>query len=110
MILLPFAVGICAFNSIVKRLKGDTLILVWIAIVLAVFTFAQSKIYYYLLPAYPAFALAIAVLLYQLSRKIKLLGQLNNKIRPHTLFKRIDLIELSRLFEEFLRERRARSK
>jgi len=81
VILLPFAVGICAFNSIVKRLKGDTLILVWIAIVLAVFTFAQSKIYYYLLPAYPAFALAIAVLLYQLSRKIKLLGQLNNKIR-----------------------------
>jgi 4-amino-4-deoxy-L-arabinose transferase-like glycosyltransferase len=55
---------------VVKRLKEDTLIFLWMAIVLLVFTFAQTKIYWYILPAFPAFAIAIASLLYQLAEKI----------------------------------------
>lgn len=71
MILLPFAGGLCAFNSVIKRLKQDALILTWMSIVLAVFTFAQTKLYWYILPALPAFAIAISSFLYQLSKKIQ---------------------------------------
>ncbi len=71
VILLPFATGLCAFNAVIKRLKEDTLILLWMAIVLLVFTFAQTKLYWYILPATPAFAIAISSLLYQISRKAK---------------------------------------
>ena len=71
VILLPFAAGLCAFNAVVKRLKEDTLILLWMAIVLLVFTFAQTKIYWYILPAYPAFAIAISSFLYEVSKKIQ---------------------------------------
>ncbi len=70
--LLPFAAGLCAFNSLIKRQKSDTLILGWIAIVLLVFTLAQTKLEWYLLPAYPAFAITISNLLYQASRKVQL--------------------------------------
>jgi outer membrane protein assembly factor BamB len=70
VILLPFAAGLCTFNSVIKRLKADTLILLWMAIVLLVFTFAQTKLYWYILPAFPAFAIAISNFLYQLSKKI----------------------------------------
>ncbi len=69
-ILLPFAVGLCVFNSLIRRLKEDTLILTWMLIVLAIFTFAQTKLFWYILPAFPAFAIAIANLLYQLSKTI----------------------------------------
>jgi outer membrane protein assembly factor BamB len=70
VILLPFAVGLCAFNSVIKRHKADTLILIWMAVVLGVFTFAQTKLYWYILPALPPFAIAISSLLYQISKKI----------------------------------------
>jgi 4-amino-4-deoxy-L-arabinose transferase-like glycosyltransferase len=72
VILLPFAAGLCAFNAVFKRLKGDTLILAWMAIVLVAFTFAQTKLEWYILPAFPAFAIAISSLLYQLSKKIRI--------------------------------------
>ena len=72
VILLPFAAGLCAFNSIIKRLKEDTLVLAWMLIVLVVFTFAQTKLYWYILPALPAFAIAISSFLYQLTKKIQL--------------------------------------
>ena len=72
VILLPFAATYCIFNSVFKRLKEDTLILIWMAIVLVVFTFAQTKITWYILPAFPAFAIAISSFLYQLSKKIAL--------------------------------------
>ena len=68
--LLPFAAGLCGFNAVVKRLKEDTLIFLWMAIVLLVFSLAQTKIYWYIMPVFPAFAIAIASLLYQLSKKI----------------------------------------
>jgi 4-amino-4-deoxy-L-arabinose transferase-like glycosyltransferase len=67
-ILLPFAAGLCVFNSFIRRLKEDTLILTWMLIVLAIFTYAQTKLFWYILPAFPAFAIAIANLLYQLSK------------------------------------------
>ncbi len=62
--LLPFAVGFSGYLA-VKRSKADVLVVSWIAIILLVFTLAQTKIYYYILPAYPAFALAISNLLSQ---------------------------------------------
>ena len=69
-ILLPFSAGLCAFNAVIKRLKEDTLILVWMVIVLAVFTFVQTKLYWYILPAFPAFAIAISSFLHQLAQKL----------------------------------------
>jgi len=64
-VLLPFAVGLCTYNIAVKHSKADVLILSWMIIVLALFTFAQTKLFWYILPAMPAFALAIGNLLYQ---------------------------------------------
>ena len=71
VILLPFAAGFCAFNSVIKRHKEDILILIWMLTVLVVFTFAQTKIYWYILPALPAFAIAISSFLYQLLKKYR---------------------------------------
>jgi len=70
VVLLPFATGLCVFKSFIKRSKEETLLLVWMIIVLAVFTFAQTKLYWYILPAFPAFAIAIASLLNQSLNKI----------------------------------------
>jgi outer membrane protein assembly factor BamB len=69
-ILLPVSAGLCGFYAVAKRSKVDTLIFVWMAIVLGLFTFAQTKLHWYILPAFPAFALAIGNLIYQLSKKI----------------------------------------
>lgn len=63
--LLPFAVGLSGYYAF-KRHKPDLLVVVWVSVVLAVFTLAQTKIHYYILPAYPAFALVIANMLYQI--------------------------------------------
>ena len=70
-ILLPVSAGLCGFYAVVKRSKANTLILVWAVIVLGLFTFAQTKLHWYILPAFPAFALAIGSLLYQIGKKIK---------------------------------------
>ena len=72
VILLPFATGLCIYNVAVKRLKADMLVLIWIIAVLGAFTVAQTKIYWYILPAYPAFALAISAFLYQLAKRLNL--------------------------------------
>jgi 4-amino-4-deoxy-L-arabinose transferase-like glycosyltransferase len=72
VLLLPFAVGLCAFNSVVKRHKSDILILIWLAVVLGVFTLAQTKLYWYILPALPAFAIATSNLIYQVVKKLQL--------------------------------------
>jgi outer membrane protein assembly factor BamB len=68
--LLPFSAGLCVFNALVKRVKEDTLIIAWMAIVLLVFTLIQTKLEWYILPAFPAFAIAISSLLYKLLRKV----------------------------------------
>ena len=70
-ILLPFAAGLCAYKAIFKSSKADTLIITWMTLVLLVFTFAQTKLYWYILPAFPAFAIGIGSLLFQLIAKIQ---------------------------------------
>jgi outer membrane protein assembly factor BamB len=69
-ILLPFAAAFCTFKAIFKNSNADILVVSWMALVLLVFTFAQTKLFWYILPAFPAFALAIGNFLYQLSKKI----------------------------------------
>jgi len=81
-ILLPFAVGLCAFNSVFKHSKADTLLLAWMGIVLLVFTIAQTKLSWYILPAIPAFALAISNLLYQIANKIQATANQKRQKRP----------------------------
>jgi outer membrane protein assembly factor BamB len=76
-ILLPFSVGLCTLNAIRKRANADTLLLTWIAIVFLVFTFAQTKISWYILPAFPAFAVSISSLLYQLLKKIDVFSKIS---------------------------------
>ncbi|TFH25759.1 phospholipid carrier-dependent glycosyltransferase [Candidatus Bathyarchaeota archaeon] len=71
-ILLPFAVGLCAFKAVVKKAKADTILILWIAIVFIVFTLAQTKLSWYILPAFPAFAISISSLLYQLLNRIQI--------------------------------------
>ncbi len=70
LVLLPLAAGLCAFKAFTKRSKQDMLVFLWMAIVLLVFSLAQTRIYWYIMPVFPAFALAIASLLYQLAEKI----------------------------------------
>ena len=72
ILLLPLAAGLCTFNAVVRRSKGDALILAWMTIVLAVFTFAQTKLFWYILPAFPAFAIAISSLLFQVVTRVPL--------------------------------------
>ncbi|MGA3111538.1 MAG: PQQ-binding-like beta-propeller repeat protein [Candidatus Bathyarchaeia archaeon] len=69
--LLPIATGLCAYNTFFRRSKHDALIFLWMTIVLLVFSFAQTKIYWYIMPVFPAFAIAISSLLYQLASKIR---------------------------------------
>ena len=79
VILLPFSAGLCAFKAVFRRLKADTLILLWMSIVLLVFTFAQTKLFWYILPAFPAFAISVSSFLYQISMKIY---QLSKNLNP----------------------------
>ncbi|MCJ7713548.1 hypothetical protein MUO66_03710, partial [Candidatus Bathyarchaeota archaeon] len=69
--LLVVSVGFCVYNSVIKRSKEDSLILVWMFIVFLVFTLAQTKLEWYILPAFPAFAIAISSFLYKLIEKIR---------------------------------------
>jgi len=70
VVLLPFAVGLSVYFGF-KRSKPDVLLVTWITVVLTVFTLAQTKISYYILPAYPAFALALASMIYRTGRSAK---------------------------------------
>jgi eukaryotic-like serine/threonine-protein kinase len=72
MALLPFAAAFCLYNILTKRSKADIMIFVWMIIVLGIFTVAQTKLHWYILPAMPAFALAISSLLIQLATKMQL--------------------------------------
>ena len=71
VVLLPFATAFCVFNVFIKRHKQDLLLLVWILAVFGLFTVAQTKIYWYILPVFPAFALAISNLIYEIYRKCR---------------------------------------
>jgi outer membrane protein assembly factor BamB len=67
---LPFAISLSLYAA-VKRSKPDTLLVIWISTVLGLFTFAQTKLYWYILPAFPAFALAIGNMFVSLSEKVQ---------------------------------------
>ncbi len=68
---LPFGIGLSAYCAVKKQSKSFQLLVVWLVVVLGVFAVAQTKIYWYILPAFPAFALAIGGFLYQLSVKVQ---------------------------------------
>jgi 4-amino-4-deoxy-L-arabinose transferase-like glycosyltransferase len=91
--LLPFAAGLCAFNAVIKRSKEDTLVIAWMSIVLVAFTLIQTKLYWYILPAFPAFAIAISSLLYQLSKKIQLAVRFLS-------YKALKLIEMAKSWKQ----------
>jgi 4-amino-4-deoxy-L-arabinose transferase-like glycosyltransferase len=84
LVLLPFAAGLCIFNAVFKRLKADILVLLWMAIVLLVFR--------YIMPVYPAFALAISSLLYELSKKLLRKPHTGNKLMKRQLQKDIHFL------------------
>jgi outer membrane protein assembly factor BamB len=69
--LLPFAVGLCVFNVVAKRSKEAVLVFVWMSVVIVVFTLVQTKLFWYILPALPAFAIAVSSFLFQLLKKIR---------------------------------------
>ena len=71
-VLLPFAAAFCIYNVVSKRSRADTLLVGWMVIVLGLFTFAQTKLFWYILPAMPAFALAIGSLLYRMGHYVLL--------------------------------------
>lgn len=70
VVLLPFSSAFCAFNAVFKRLREDTLILVWMTIVLLLFTLIQTKLEWYILPAFPAFAISISSFLFQIAKRL----------------------------------------
>ncbi len=73
--ILPFGIAIAIYKSVAKRVKADILVIVWMISVLALFSVAQTKLYWYIIPVLPAFALAIGSLFYQIIRKIKSLAE-----------------------------------
>jgi outer membrane protein assembly factor BamB len=76
VMLLPFSAGLCVYNAVIRRLKEDTLILTWMTIVLLVFTLIQTKLEWYILPAFPAFAITISSFLYHIAKKIPVASEL----------------------------------
>lgn len=68
--ILPLAVGFSLFKAFRKPNNRDVLFLIWMIVVLVVFTVAQTKLFWYILPAFPAFAILIADFLYNLSKKL----------------------------------------
>jgi hypothetical protein len=61
-----------------------------------VFTFAQTKLEWYILPAFPAFAIAISSFLYQLSKKIQQLSKKNTTFRTLTSSKSPKAVEIAK--------------
>ncbi len=68
---LPFGIGLSVYYAWAKKSKVDLLLMVWIVVVLGLFTFAQTKIFWYILPAFPALALVIGSLFYRLSVRLQ---------------------------------------
>jgi 4-amino-4-deoxy-L-arabinose transferase-like glycosyltransferase len=63
--LLPFAAALSAFKAVFRRSRSDLFVLSWMLLVLAAFSLIQTKLEWYILPVFPAFALAISSLIYQ---------------------------------------------
>jgi outer membrane protein assembly factor BamB len=71
MVLVPFAAALSAFKAVFRRSKSDLFVLGWMLLVLAIFSVIQTKLEWYILPVFPAFALGIGSLLFQLGRWVK---------------------------------------
>jgi 4-amino-4-deoxy-L-arabinose transferase-like glycosyltransferase len=74
LILSPFAIALSSIHVMFKRKKEDTLLLVWIVAVLGVFSVSQTKLSWYIIPIFPAFAVVLGNLLYELFRRMRVLG------------------------------------
>ena len=72
--LLPFAFSLCGIKVFFQRKKEDFLLLIWILIILGIFTFSQTKLYWYILPVFPAFSIVLASFLSYYFRKLKVFG------------------------------------
>jgi 4-amino-4-deoxy-L-arabinose transferase-like glycosyltransferase len=68
--ILPFAFAFSVYQSVRGRSREDALVVVWVVVVLGLFTAVQTKLYWYILPAFPAFAIAIASFLSVVSKKV----------------------------------------
>jgi 4-amino-4-deoxy-L-arabinose transferase-like glycosyltransferase len=69
--ILPFGFSLSVYRFVRKRSKADAMLVIWIIVVMGLFTLAQTKLYWYILPAFPAFALTVAVFLISLFQKLK---------------------------------------
>jgi 4-amino-4-deoxy-L-arabinose transferase-like glycosyltransferase len=62
--LLPLSLPFVLYRAVKLRDAGSKLLVVWIALVLGFFTFVvQTKLRWYIYPAYPALSLSVGVLL-----------------------------------------------
>jgi 4-amino-4-deoxy-L-arabinose transferase-like glycosyltransferase len=83
MAVLPFAAGLCVFRAVFRHSRNDLFVVGWMVLLLAAFSLVQTKLEWYILPVFPAFALAIGSLIYQLGqlcllkRKLKIVDCLN---------------------------------
>jgi outer membrane protein assembly factor BamB len=56
---LPFGIALSVYFAVAKRSKSDLLLVVWLVVVLGLFSFAQTKLFWYILPVFPALSLVI---------------------------------------------------
>jgi len=71
VILLPFAIALSLRHAISKQKKEHILLIVWIMVVLGLFSISQTKISQYIIPIFPAFAIILGSLFYDLFRRLK---------------------------------------
>ena len=74
LVLLPFAFALSLPPVIFKKKKKHTLLLVWIVVILGLFSISQTKLGHYIIPVFPAFALILGNLLYELFRRFRTRG------------------------------------
>jgi len=72
--LLPFAASLSFLGAIRKQVKGDILILVWILTILGIFSFAQTKLFWYIIPVFPAFSILLSKFLNSYFQKLRFIG------------------------------------
>ena len=68
-VFILFAVLYNAKTAFEEKKKEDILILSWIGVVLGVFTLAQSKLSWYIIPIYPALSISVAQFFYKFIEK-----------------------------------------
>ena len=74
LVLLPFAIALLLMYVFYKKKKAHILLLVWILVVLGIFSISQTKISHYIIPVFPAFALILGNLLHDLFMRLRAWG------------------------------------